>query len=84
MGITEDIRDRLDLDKYLDELNRRKDELESELNAIKDSLGEQLDSARKEVFSFVDKIKANIKPLMIGAGLFFAGTFAGALSVYYF
>ncbi|MCK5607805.1 hypothetical protein KAR91_38335 [Candidatus Pacearchaeota archaeon] len=80
MGMTEDIRDRLELDKYEAMLQLRKAELENEIKDIRESLGETLDDAVEEVHGFVDKIKANIKPILIGVALFFTGIFVGSLS----
>jgi len=61
-------------------LRERKVDLEIELDSIKDSLGEKLDDAKEEIEGFVNKIKANIKPILIGVALFAGGIFVGSLS----
>jgi len=80
--IMDEQRDRVEqsIDDIEDEVRARKAALELELAEIKESLGETIDDAKKEIHGFVNKIKANIKPILIGVALFAAGVFTGSLS----
>ncbi len=80
MGKLDEIKDAMELDRIMILMQLRKAELEAEIEEIKESLGEKLDDAKEEIHGFVNKIKANIKPILIGIALFAMGVFTGSLS----
>lgn len=79
----DELKSKLDVDKYMVMLEDRRAALLQELGEVQESLGEELTDLFSVVDDFVDnKIKANIKLILIGVGIFFTGTFIGALSVF--
>jgi tetrahydromethanopterin S-methyltransferase subunit G len=46
MSKVDELKQLIDVDKYMDELNSRKDELEKELDDVKESLGEYVEEAK--------------------------------------
>jgi hypothetical protein len=70
----------IDVESYMLELEERKMELENELLDVKESLGESFDSAVEAGHEAKSWIRANIKSILIGVGLFFLGAIAGVLS----
>jgi predicted nucleic acid-binding Zn-ribbon protein len=69
MGKIDELRELLDVDKYMGELKSRKDELEKELNDVKDSLGEYFDEAEGWFKSNGKLIGAVAFALVIGFSL---------------
>ncbi len=82
MGTIEDMKDKMTETEEVIEaaMRKRAGELKVELDSIQEALGEKLEGVKEEVYGFVNKIKANIKPILIGVALFAAGVFAGSLS----
>jgi hypothetical protein len=81
MALVQEVIDKVDAERHIDMLEERRAELLAELGDIQESMGEKLEDLFEDTKDFVDnKIKANIKLILIGVGIFWVGVAIGSLS----
>jgi uncharacterized coiled-coil DUF342 family protein len=78
MSKVDELKQIINIDKYVDKLKSRRDELEKELNDVKDSLGEYVDDVQEYVDEATVWVKSNSVLIGIVAGALVIGFALGA------